>query len=81
LLSSFKNKTSPMAQAEYTVLHCLKDEAKQTSDLKLNNIANISPERLLLEMSSRQKLIRKDGELWKITELGLICLKNTERSA
>ena len=81
LLSSFKNKTSPMAQAEYTVLHCLKDEAKQTSDLKLNNIANISPERLLHEMSSRQKLIRKDCEFWKITELGLSCLKNSERSA
>jgi len=32
-------------------------------------------------MSSRQKLIRKNGELWNITELGLSCLKNPERSA
>jgi phosphomannomutase len=80
LLVSFKSKTNQMAQAEYTVLRCLKDEAKQTSDLKLNNITNISPERLLHEMSSRQKLIRKNGELWCITELGLSCLKNSERS-
>ena len=70
-----------MAQAEFTVLHCLKDDAKQTSDLKLKNIADISPERLLHEMSSRQKLICKDGKLWKITELGLRCLNNSERSA
>ena len=80
LLLSFKSKTDSMALAEYTVLRCLKDEAKQTSDLKLNNIANISPERLLHEMSSRQKLIRKNGELWCITELGQNCLKNSERS-
>ena len=69
-----------MAQAEHAILRCLKEEAKQTSDLKLNNIANISPERLLHEMSSRQKLIRKNGELWCITELGQNCLKNSERS-
>jgi len=49
--------------------------------LQLNNIANISPERLLHEMSSRQKLIRKNGELWNITELGQSFLKNSERSA
>ena len=80
LLLSFKSKTDSMALAEYTVLRCLKDEAKQTSDLKLNNIANISPERLLHEMSSRQKPIRTNGELWCITELGQNCLKNSERS-
>jgi len=80
LLSAFKNRTNPMAQAEHAILSCLKDEAKQTSDLQLNNIANISPERLLHEMSSRQKLIRKNGELCNITELGLSCLKNSERS-
>ena len=70
-----------MMQAEDAVLSCLKDEAKQTSDLQLANIANISSERLLHEMSSRQKLICKDGELWKITELGLSCLNNSEHSA
>jgi predicted transcriptional regulator len=70
-----------MAQAEHAILRCLKEEAKQTSDLQLNNIANISPERLLHEMSSRQKLIRKNGELWNITELGQSFLKNSERSA
>jgi phosphoglucosamine mutase len=81
LLSSFKNKTSTMAQAERAVLRCLKDGAKQTSDLMLNNIANISPERLLHEMSSRQKLIQKSGDCWINTELGLTYLKNSERSA
>jgi phosphomannomutase len=81
LLSAFKNRTNPMAQAEHAILRCLKEEAKQTSDLQLNNIANISPERLLHEMSSRQKLIRKNGELWNITELGQSFLKNSERSA
>jgi hypothetical protein len=70
-----------MAQAERAVLLCLKDGAKQTSDLMLNNIANISPERLLHEMSSRQKLIQKSGDCWINTELGLTYLKNSERSA
>jgi len=80
LLSAFKNRTNPMAQAEHAILRCLKEEAKQTSDLKLNKIANISSERLLHEMSSRQKLILKNGELWCITELGQSFLKNSERS-
>ncbi|MBC8259186.1 MAG: hypothetical protein H8E38_09230 [SAR324 cluster bacterium] len=80
LLSSFKSITNPMAKAELTVLNCLKAGAKQTSDLKLNNLANISTERLLHEMSSRQKLIRKEGELWSITETGRICLNHSERS-
>jgi len=80
LLSSFKSKTSLMAQAERTVLLCVKDGAKQLRDLNLKNIANISSERLLHEMSSRQKLIRKNAELWNITELGLNFLNNSERS-
>ena len=80
LLSSFKSKTSLMAQAERIVLLCVKDGAKQLSDLNLKNIDNTSSERLFHEMSSRQKLIRKNAELWSITELGLNFLNNSERS-
>ena len=80
LLSSFKNKKSPMAKAEHKVLCCLAECAMRSSDLNLTIIANIAAERLLHEMSSRQKLIRKNGELWNITELGLNCLNNSERS-
>jgi hypothetical protein len=80
LLSSFKSKTSLMAQAERTVLLCVKDGPKQVRDMNLKNIAKISLERLLHEMSSRQKLIQKNTELWNITELGLNFLNNSERS-
>ena len=69
-----------MAQAERIVLLCVKDGAKQLSDLNLKNIDNTSSERLFHEMSSRQKLIRKNAELWSITELGLNFLNNSERS-
>ena len=69
-----------MAEAERKVLLCVKDGAKQLSSLNLKNIANIAAERLLHEMGSRQKLIRKNAELWSITELGLKFLNNSERS-
>ena len=69
LLSSFKNKTNSMAIAERTVLSCLTDCAMHSSDLKFRIISNISTERLLHEMSLRQKLIRKNGDLWNITPL------------
>ena len=69
-----------MAQAERMVLLCLKDGAKQLSDLNLINIANTTSERLFHEMSSRQKLIQKNADLWSITELGLNFLNYSERS-
>ena len=69
-----------MAQAERTVLLCVKDGEKHLSDFNLKTLDKISSERLLHEMSSRQKLIRKNAELWNITELGLNCLNNSERS-
>ena len=69
-----------MAQAERMVLLCVKDGAKQLCDLNLKNISNISSERLLHEMSLHQKLIRKNADLWNITELGLNFLNNSERS-
>ena len=69
-----------MAQAERIVLLCVKDGTKQLSDLNLKNIDNTSSERLFHEMSSRQKLIQKNAELWSITEVGLNFLNNSERS-
>ena len=80
LLLSFKNKNSPMAQAEKLVLKCLEDGAKQKIELKHEIFIKISLERLLLEMSSRQKLIRKEGDCWSITEMGRICSNYSERS-
>ena len=80
MLSSFKNKTSPMAKSEQIILRCLAERAMRSRDLDLIIIANICLERLLHEMSSRQKLISKIGELWNITELGLNCLNNSEPS-
>ena len=53
LLLSFKNKNSPMAQAEQLVLLRLKDGAKQVIDLSFEQFAKISLNRLLHEMSSR----------------------------
>ncbi|MCH2270157.1 MAG: hypothetical protein MK510_06385 [SAR324 cluster bacterium] len=69
-----------MAQAEKLVLKCLEDGAKQKIELKHEIFTLISLERLLLEMSSRQKLIRKEGDCWSITEMGRICSNYSERS-
>ena len=80
LLLSFKNKNSPMAQAEQLVLLRLKDGAKQVIDLSFEQFAKISLNRLLHEMSSRQQLIKQEGDTWSITETGRICLTNSERS-
>ena len=80
LLLSFKNKNSPMAQAEQLVLLRLKDGAKQVIDLSFEQFAKISLNRLLHEMSSRQQLIKQEGDTWSITETGRICLNHTERS-
>ena len=69
-----------MAQAEQLVLLRLKDGAKQTIDLSFEQFAKISLNRLLHEMSSRQQLIKQEGDTWSITETGRICLNHTERS-
>ena len=69
-----------MAKAERLVLLCLKDGAKQAIDLSIKQFAEISLNRLLHEMSSRQQLIKQEGDNWSITETGKICLNHTERS-
>ena len=69
-----------MAQAEQLVLLRLKDGAKQTIDLSFEQFAKISLNRLLHEMSSRQQLIKQEGDTWSITETGRIYLNHTQRS-
>ena len=69
-----------MAQAEQLVLLRLKDGAIQAIDLNFEQFAKISLNRLLYEMSSRQQLIKQEGDTWSITETGRICLTNSERS-
>ena len=69
-----------MAQAEQLVLFSLKDGAKQAIDLSFGQFAKISLNRLLHEMSSRQQLIKQEGDTWSITENGRICLNHTELS-
>jgi hypothetical protein len=48
--------------------------------LSFEQFAKISLNRLLHEMSSRQQLIKQEGDTWSITETGRICLNHTERS-
>jgi len=48
--------------------------------LSFEQFAKISLNRLLHEMSSRQQLIKQEGDTWSITETGRICLTNSERS-
>ena len=69
-----------MAQAEQLVLLSLKDGAKQAIDLSFDQFANITLNRLLHEMSSRQQLIKQEGDTWSITVTGRICLNHIERS-
>ena len=80
LLISFKNKKNILAQAEQFVLQNLKNGPKRTSDLSNKKFERISLERLLHEMSSRQKLIRREGENWFINKLGRDFALYSERS-
>ena len=78
LLNSFKNKNSPMAQAERMVLTSLAIGPKHTSEL--SKLTQVSIDRLLHEMGSRQHLIKKDGKIWRITKTGIGLLNFSERS-
>ena len=69
-----------MAQAEQLVLFRLKDGTKQEINLSFKQFSKIALNRLLHEMSSRQQLIKQEGDTWSITETGRICLNHTERS-
>ena len=77
---SFKNKNSLMARAEQSVLHSLSNETRQNIDLKGQEFEKVPIDRLLHEMSSRQRLIKKDKGMWCITDLGRILINHSEHS-
>ena len=80
LMISFKNKNSLMARAEQSILHSLSHETRQTIELKGQEFEEVPIDRLLHEMSSRQKLIKKDKGMWCITDLGRTLINHSEHS-
>ena len=80
LMISFKNKNSLMARAEQSILHSLSHETRQTIELKGPEFEKVPIDRLLHEMSSRQKLIKKDKGMWCITNLGRTLINHSEHS-
>jgi len=80
LMICFKNKNSLMAKAEKSILHSLKHNSKQNIVLEWPEFEKVSIDRLLIEMSSRQKLIKKDKGMWCITDLGKTLINHSERS-
>jgi len=80
LMISFKNKNSLMAIAEKSILHSLSHESKQTIGLEGQEFDEVPFDRLLHEMSSRQKLIKKDKGMWCITDLGRTLINHSEHS-
>ena len=80
LLISFKNKKGLMARAEQLILHSLCHETRQTIKLNGHEFEKVPIGRLLHEMSSRQKLIKKDKKMWCITDLGRLLINQFEHS-
>jgi len=80
LLISFKNKKSLMARAEQSILHNLSQKTRQTIELKGQEFEEVPIDRLIHEMSSRQKLIKKDKGMWCITNLGRTLINHSEHS-
>ena len=80
LMISFKNNKSLMARAEQSVLHSLNHDKRQTIELKGKEFEEVPIDRLLHEMSSRQKLIKKDKGMWCITNLGRTLINHSEHS-
>ena len=70
LMISFKNKKSLMARAEKSILHSLIYDTVETIDLIEPEFEKVPLDRLINEMSSRQKLIKKVKGIWQITDLG-----------
>ena len=69
-----------MARAEQSILQSLSHETRQTFELKGQEFEKIPIERLLHEMSSRQKLIKKEKGMWYITNLGRTLISHSEHS-
>ncbi len=70
LMTSFKNKKCLMARAEKSILHSLIYDKCKTIELIEPEFEKIPLDRLINEMSSRQKLIEKVNGIWQITDLG-----------
>ena len=69
-----------MARAEKSILRSLRHESKQTIVLEGPEFEKVPIDRLLNEMSSRQKLIKKDKGMWRITDLGRTLINHSEHS-
>ena len=69
-----------MAIAEKSILYSLIHESKQTIGLEGPEFEKVPIDRLLNEMSSRQKLIKKDKGMWLITDLGRTLVNHSEHS-
>ena len=80
LMISFKNKNSLMARAEQSILNSLSHETRQTIELNGQEYEEVPIDRLLHEMSSRQKLIKKDKGMWCITDLGRKLINYSDHS-
>ena len=78
LMVSFKNKNSIMARAEKSILQSLNNDKRKVIELKEPEFKKVPTDRLLHEMSSRQKLIEKDKGIWRITDLGKILINHAE---
>ena len=80
LMMYFKNKNSLMARAEQSILHSLTRKGRKTIELKEPEFGKVPVDRLLHEMSFRQKLIEKDKGMWRITDLGRKLKNHSEHS-
>jgi len=80
MMITFKNNKSLMARAEQSILHSLSHKTRHTIELKGQEFEEVPIDRLLHEMSSRQKLIKKDKGMWCITNLGRTLINHSEHS-
>ena len=65
-----------MARAERSILRSLNYEESADIELMEPEFDEVPIESLLIEMSSRQKLIKKDKGIWQITDLELFFPQN-----
>ncbi|MDC0188479.1 hypothetical protein OAJ61_01625 [bacterium] len=80
LMISFKNKKNLMARAEKSILHSLIHDTCENIELIEPEFEKVPLDRLLNEMSTRQKLIEKVKGIWRITDLGRTLINHSVRS-
>ena len=80
LMISFKNKKSLMARAEKSILLSLINDTGVNIELIEPEFEKVPLDRLINEMSSRQKLIEKVEGIWRITDLGRILINHSLNS-